>query len=170
MPDLTPTVIDPALSERLGQIVIRWSVVEDWLSLLLSALVNADPGGMAVVTTNVANSTVARWILTLLDVQVRKQPELQEIIDLVNRTHVLRSERNALMHGLWNPERCDLGTCLVNTAKWERSEVIREWLVTTTELDSLVDEINEWISDYAKVGRKFGFPRRRGETKSIFDD
>jgi hypothetical protein len=168
MPDLTPTTIDSELTARLGQIVIRWAVAEDWLSHLLAALVDADPGGLAIVTTNVASSTVANWILTLLDVHVHKQPELQEVIDLVTRTQDLRAERNALVHGLWSPEKCEPGTCLVNTAKWDRSEIIREWLVTTAELDGLLSEINEWISDYAAVGRKFGFPRRRGETKSIF--
>jgi hypothetical protein len=103
-------------------------------------------------------------------VHVHKQPDLQEVIDLVKRTEELRGDRNALVHGLWNPEGCEPGSCLVNTARWERNEVIREWLVTTAELDGLLGDIQEWIADYITLGRKFGFPRKRGDTKSIFAD
>jgi hypothetical protein len=170
MPDLSPTEIDSELTARLGQIVIRWAVLEDWLSHLLANLVHADPGGLAVVTTNVASSTQIQWILTLLSVHVHKQPELQEIIDLVKRADELRGDRNALVHGIWDPTGCELQTCLVNTVKWERTEVIRQWMVTVTDLDQLVSDINEWIADFIELGKRFGFPRRRGDTKSIFLD
>ncbi len=168
MSDLSPTVIDSELTERLGQIVIRWSGLEAWLSHLLAHLVNADQGGMAVVTTNVASSTQMQWILTLLSIHAPKQPELQEVIDLVKRADELRGDRNALVHGIWDATGCEPKTCLVHTVKWERNEVIREWMVTPADLDELVSEINEWIADFMEVGKKFGFPRRRGGTKSIF--
>jgi hypothetical protein len=170
MPELEPAQMDPDLMVRLGNIVVRWSLVEEWLSHLLTGLVDADPGGMQIVTTNVANSTQIQWILTLLSVHIHKQPELQEIIDLVKRADEMRGERNAFMHGLWNPVGCEPGTCLVSTAKWERAEIVRNWLVTTTDLDEFHNLIDEWLVEFQDVGRQFGFPRRRGETKSIFAD
>jgi hypothetical protein len=170
MPDSIPAEVDPELTKRLGEIVICWAALEDWLSHLLTTLLGADFGAMAVVTVNVSSSSQIQWILTLLSIHVHKQPELQETIDLVKRADGLRGDRNALVHGLWSPLGCEPGTCLVNTVRWERSEVIREWMVTIADLDQLRDDIDQCVVDFMEIGRKFGFPRRRGETKSIFAD
>jgi len=170
VPDMSPAEIDPELTQLLGQIVIRFASVEDWLALLLATLVGADPAPMAVVTTNTANSSHIQWILTLLSIHIHKQPELQEVVDLVKRADELRGERNPLVHGIWDPTNCEPGTCLVNTARWERTEVIRNRVVTVADLTELVSDIDEWIADFVAIGKKFAFPRRRGGTKSIFDD
>ena len=52
----------------------------------------------------------------------------------------------------------------------DRPEVIRNRLVTVHDLDQLMIEIDDWIADYAKLGRELGFPRVRGGGKSIFAD
>jgi hypothetical protein len=43
-------------------------------------------------------------------------------------------------------------------------------MVTVADLDHLRSDIDQWVNDYIETGKRFGFPRRRGETKSIFDD
>jgi hypothetical protein len=42
--------IDPELIKRLGQIVINWAVIEEWLGHLLGTLIDADLGGSSVLT------------------------------------------------------------------------------------------------------------------------
>lgn len=162
--------IDPALTSRLGQIVIRWTILENWISLTLATAINADLGGTSIITANAGVSTTIQWIRTILKIHVGQQPELQELIDLLERADDLRLERNALVHGAWDDTGCDPGTCMINTVGWNRSEIIRDCLITTTDLDDFLSHIDDWIADYAALGCKLGFPRRRGETKSIFAD
>jgi hypothetical protein len=170
MPDLSPAVVDSELTQRLGQIVIRWATLENMMSLLIATLVAGDPGGVAVMTDGAGASTQIQWINTLLSILEPKNPELGEISALIKRAEEMRTDRNALIHGLWNPDGCEGGTCLVATFNWKHSEVVREWLITTADLQELVDGINEWIADYIALGKKLGFPRKRGDTKSIFDE
>jgi hypothetical protein len=168
--DLSPADIDPELTKRLGQIVIRWSTVEAWIASILANATNADPGAMQVVTANVSTSTQIQWIKTLLSVHEHKDPELSEVTALLNRADEIRADRNALVHGIWNPAGCEPGTCLINTARLERSEIIRNSLVTIADLDELRDRIDEWIAEFIELGKRIGFPRKYGETKSIFAD
>lgn len=170
MPDLSPVVIEPDLSARLGLIVIRWSGIEGWLAHLLAALVGADPGALSAVTNTAGSASLIQWCLTLITVHEHKQTELTELAALLRRANDLRMDRNALVHGLWDPDGCEAGTCVVNTYNWKRSEIIRGELVTAAELDDLLDDLNEWVSDYIRLGKQLGFPRKRGESKSIFLD
>ena len=57
MPDLSPTVVDSELRDRLGQIVIRWASAEVWISALLATLAKADHGAMMLITNNVSASS-----------------------------------------------------------------------------------------------------------------
>lgn len=162
--------IDSELTSRLGQIVTRWSVLENWLSHMLASVVGAEAAPMSIITANVSTNTIIQWMRTTLNVHVHKQPELQEVLDLLTRADELRGDRNALVHGVWTDDGCEPGTCLVNTVRWDRNEIIRDWLVTTADLDELLGHIDDWIADFMTTGLKFGFPRRKGETKSIFAD
>jgi hypothetical protein len=170
MPDISPTVIEPVLAQQLGQIVTRWSSLEDLLSHLIATLVNGDPAPVSILTGTAGCATQIQWIQTLISIHEHKDPELSKIGALVKRAEEMRTDRNALIHGLWNPVGCESGTCLVATFNWKHSEIIKEWLITTTELEELLDDINVWIGDYIELGKKMGFPRRRGKTKSIFLD
>jgi hypothetical protein len=170
MPTLQPTFVEPDLTTRLGLIVIRWSEIEEWLSHLLATLMNADLGGMTIITSTAGAATQIQWILTVLSVFEHKDPTLAEVVDLVKRADELRIDRNALAHGTWNPAGCEKGTCLVNTYNWKHSEIMKEWLITTSDLDELLSDIDHWLADYVTLGRKFGFPRKQGEIKSIFSD
>lgn len=169
MPDLAPTVIDTELTERLGQIVVRWSSLEYWISLLLATMLKADHGGMMVVTNNVAISVQTKWIRTLMSGHAHEAQHSQRVSRLLDRADELRSERNEFVHGIWQsgPEP---RTALVETVNLERAEIIRSRLVTVQDLNELVVEIDHWIEDYVTLGRELGFPRRPGQTRSIFLD
>jgi hypothetical protein len=47
---------------------------------------------------------------------------------------------------------------------------MKEWLITTADLDELLGSMDDWIKDFVVLGRKLNFPRLRGESKSIFSD
>jgi hypothetical protein len=162
--------IDPELTRRLGQIVIRWSALEAWISALVAATVGADPGPMQTITGTSGIKTQMDWIRNIISVHIDKEPELQEIVDLLARADELRADRNAIVHGIWDSTGCELGTAQVQTVRIERREIIRSELVTISDLDQLLIEINEWIAGYTELGRKFGFPRLSGSSKSIFTD
>jgi hypothetical protein len=170
MPDLTPTVIDSELTSRLGQIVIRWASADAWISALLATIAHADPGAMQLITNHVATSTQSRWIRGLMAFRKNEAAANTQVKKLLGRADQLRARRNELIHGLWDSTGCEPKTANVQTINLERSEPLRMRLVTVEELDQLVVQIDDWIADYVKLGRELGFPRRFGETKSIFDD
>jgi hypothetical protein len=171
MPDFGIPDIDPELAEPLGQIVVRWSSVENLISMLLGTLVFADLGGMQVVTTNVAVSAQTKWIRALLSVNRPDSDSHKEQVEaLMARADDLRIERNEFIHGYWDTTGCEPKTALIQTVNLDRNEIIRERLVTKNDLFDLVADINEWIGDYVSLGRQLGFPRHKDGTKSIFVD
>lgn len=168
MTDAQPdSSIASELAWRLGQIVMRWSAVEGCLSHLLATLVNADPVALSVITDGMTNSTQAQSIRTLLYVQLHNEAGIGEMLDHLTKADDLRADRNALVHGLWDATGCQKGTCQVQSFKRGR---FTSWLVTTSELDELIGAINKWTVEFIALGQKFGFPRRRGEARSIFND
>ncbi len=169
MPEIAPTIIEPELAQQLGQIVVSWASAEEWLSHLLATLVDADPGGMSIITSTAGAATQIQWIQTALSV-FHHQTDLTEISDLVQEADELRIDRNALAHGVWDPTGCASGTCLVTTYNWRKSELSKAGLITTPDLDELLDRIHEWIREYVRLGRQYGFPRIKGGTSSIFND
>jgi hypothetical protein len=170
MPTTAFATIEPELRSRLGQIVINWAVIEEWLGHLLGTLINSDLSAVHVLTNEMGAGTVIQAIKTILSIFEPKQPDLKILRELVEEADELRLERNNLVHGVWDPTNCEPGTCLVQTTGWKRAEIIRGGLVTTAELDQLLRDFDHWIEEYVTLGRRFGFPRARGETGSIFSD
>ncbi len=170
MPDFVRLPVDPELCVRIGQIVTKWTDVETLISWAVGTFMLADLAAMSVVSNSVSVSSQMKWIRALLSPHEHERDENERVYDLLTRAEELRQERNELVHGTWNSERCDPGTCLVMTTNLDRSEMIRERLVTTHDLDDLCSEIDRWIDDYVILGRELGFPRNRGSGKSIFAD
>jgi hypothetical protein len=170
VPDFGIPDIDPELAEPLGQIVIHWATVEYLVSMLLGTFLNADQGGMMVITNNIAVSTQSKWIRSLMASHDQEAHLNERVIALLNRTDELRTERNEFVHGNWDSTGCEPKTALIQTVNLYRTEVIKERLVTKQDLSDLVADIDEWIRDYVTLGRELGFPRHRGDTKSIFAD
>jgi hypothetical protein len=79
-------------------------------------------------------------------------------------------DRNELIHGSWDPTNCEPGTAIINTANLDRAEIIRDRLITVSDLDELIAEIEDWIKDYATLGAELGFPRNKNASQSIFLD
>jgi hypothetical protein len=161
MAEIAPTTIEDDLAARLGQIIVAWSAVEEWLSHLLAVFIDADPGGLTILTGTAGAATQIKWIQTVITV-FHHQTDFTEV--------ELRIDRNALAHGTWDPTGCEPGTCSVTTYNWQKTEIMKTWLITTSDLDELLRGINEWVVDYVRLGRKYAFPRRKGGTISIFDE
>jgi hypothetical protein len=70
--------------------------------------------------------------------------------------------------GMLPPPRTG-GTCSVTTYNWQKTEVMKTWLTTSSDLDELLSGIHEWIREYVRLGRKYAFPRVKGKPGSIFD-
>lgn len=169
MPVTAFSDIDSDLTKRLGQIVINWGVIEAWLGHLLGTLIDADPGGANVLTNEMGAAGVIRAIKNCIALSEPKMPDLKLVRALIEEADDLRQERNVFVHGIWEPGP-EPKTALVQTTGWQRSEIVRELLVTPTELDQLLADFDDWIRDFVTLGIQFGFPRRKGETKSIFAD
>jgi hypothetical protein len=170
MPTTAFSTVEVELTSRLGQIIINWAVIEEWLGHLLGTLLDADLGGINILTNEMGAATVIQAIKTVISIHEPKQPDLQIVRELIDEADELRLERNNLVHGLWDPTNCEPGSCLVETTGWKRAEIVRGGLVTTAELDQLLADFDHWIEDFVTIGRRFNFPRRRGETKSIFSE
>lgn len=171
MPDLGPAEpLHPDLAAGLGQVVYRWSVLEYLISLLLATLVKGDHGAMMIITNSTAGASQSKWIRGLLSGREREAQHAARVTDLLDRADEMRNERNELVHGVWETTGCEARTALVQTVNLDRAEIIKTRLVTVHDLEQLVTDINDWIADYVALGRELSFPRRPGETKSIFSD
>jgi hypothetical protein len=165
---LEENAIDPALLIRLGQVVVLWSSLESWIALLLGTLMGADLGASSFITSSTSVALHTKCIRALLGVHAHKEPATEEVSRLLDRADELRSERNELVHGLWNAKDCDPKTAIVNTVSLDRAEIIKDRLVTIGDLDELIEHIEAWIKDYAILGAKIGFPRNKNATQSLF--
>jgi hypothetical protein len=54
--------IDPELTKRLGQIAVNWAVIEEWLGHMLGTLIDADLGGVSVLTSEMGAAAVIKAI------------------------------------------------------------------------------------------------------------
>jgi hypothetical protein len=161
--------VDPELIKRLGQIAINWAVIEEWLGHMLGTLIDADLGGASVLTNEMGAAAVIRALKNCIAIYEAKDPELKVVRELVEEADELRAERNIYIHGLWEPGK-EPQTALVQTTGWQRPEIIRSRLVTITDLDQLLAEFDDFMRSYVELGIRFRFPRKRGETDSIFLD
>jgi hypothetical protein len=164
------SVIEADLTSHLGQIAINTAVIEEWLGHLLASLIDADPGGLHVVTRDMSVGTIIQTIKTVLSIFEPARPELKLVRELVEDADEIRGERNELIHGVWDQTGCEPGTALVQTTNWKRAEITRERLITTSELDQLLSHCETWIEEFVLLGREFHFPRTKGSDKSIFAD
>lgn len=160
--------LDQDLAAGIGQVIYRWTTLEYMISLLIGTVLNAELGGMMIVTNNISVSTQTRWIRALIGVQDTDVEASGLILELLARADELRSERNELVHGIWEVGSSEPKTALVQTVNLERKEIARTRLVTIQDLTDLTVDITEWIQDYIELGTQLGFPRNQGDTKSIF--
>jgi hypothetical protein len=170
MPDFEIPDIDPELCQCLGQIIIRWSSLEYLVGLLLGTFLNADQGGMLIITNNIPISAQCKWLRALIALHEHETHHGERVIELLVRADDLRSERNEFVHGIWTTKDCEPKTAMVQTVNLDRSEIIRTRLVTLKDLNDLIVDIDAWINDYVTLGRELGFPRHRDQTTSIFLD
>lgn len=135
---------------------------------MLGTCLLADQAAVSVIANAVSVSTQSKWIKALLSAHPHEHVPNKRINELLSRADTIRSERNEIMHGIWDPTGCEPGSAIINTSNLERVEIIRSRLVTTHDLDDLLGEIDAWIEDYVTLGRELGFPRHRGEMTSMF--
>jgi hypothetical protein len=170
VPDFSHPPIDSELCLRIGQIVTRWSAVEYLIALLLGTFLNADQGGMTIITNNVAAALQTKWLRALMASHDHEAHHNERVNELLIRADELRGERNEFVHGIWSQTGCEPHTALVETVNLDRSEIIKSRLVTLHDLDEHISEIDRWIADYVALGRELGFPRQRGQDRSMFAD
>ena len=148
--------IDPELLQRLGAIVTRWAFVEQCCSDLFTLVSGGNPGTMPIVTSNISNRSVVEWTRTLMDIRYESEDweidrDAREALADVDE---LRDQRNALVHGLWGTDKSGPGTAMVQTVRLERATMIRDWLVTSADLDELIDDILDVTARLLSVLRR----------------
>lgn len=142
--------IEPELLQRLGLLIVRFSLIENWVSDLFVKMVEGERGSMYVVTENVSQSTITGWIRTLLYSSNTHPDEVKEICDVLNDIDELRAERNALVHGMWitsGPNH----SAIVQTVRLERKAPVQETVVTAADLDDLICRCVEVATELKKI-------------------
>lgn len=129
--------IEPAFLEKLGQIVVEWSYIDALQAEFLGLLLDADRGAVYVMTQNVSAKSVTAWIRTMLPVCLTHDESQNRIAELLNEMDQTRAERNTLVHGLWSAD-AEPGSVLVQTVRWERSEVVKTEVTTAADLNELI--------------------------------
>jgi hypothetical protein len=105
--------VDNELALRLGQIVIHWSTLESWMSMLLATLIKADLGGFVVVSNNIAIATQTKLIRAIVAGRPDQEIDASELRQLLEWADDTRAERNELVHGAWATHNCEPKTALV---------------------------------------------------------
>ena len=146
--------IEPEFLERLGRIVTQWALIEATEGEIVSQLLDADPGGMYVMTQSVSGQTLTNWIRTLVPIRLTHPGSQKRINILLTEIDEARAERNALAHGLWTTDT-PLGSVTVQTVRWERSEVVKTELWTAADLDELIDRILHISAELTFLRKRF---------------
>lgn len=68
-----------------------------------------------------------------------------------------RAERNTYVHGVW-ASGVELGTAVVQTFRWNRSEIIKHEITTAADIHELARHIDDLITELHMIGGKLGFP------------
>jgi hypothetical protein len=148
---------DDGVMTALGGIVMLWAYVDEWLGALAGHLLEANPALFHIVSNNVSASTVTDWLRTLLHAHAHPDGADRADLDLLTVIDGLRAERNALMHGLWQPG-IEPGIWTVQTIRLERAEIIKKEVVTFADLEELKVAITEAKEAVEALGRRFGYP------------
>jgi len=127
---------------RLGILVTRWSIVEQYIADLFASLTDSNPGLMMVVTVNVSQNTLISWMRTLIELRPMDDATRHTLENILTDVDNLRAERNNLVHGVWRVGHDPL-SAIVNTAKLERRDIIQEPLVTPHDLDDIIGRVDE---------------------------
>ncbi len=146
--------IEPDFLERLGRIITQWAFVEATESEMISHLLDADPGGMYVMTQSVSGKTLTDWIRTLVPIRLSHPESQKRIKTLLTEIDEARAERNALAHGLWSTDTIP-GSVAVQTVRWERSEVVKTEIWTAADLDELIDRILHISTELTFLRKRF---------------
>lgn len=154
MTDDPPGPVESELLAAFGSVIHRWAYIESMQGQLLAYLLDANQALMQVVSANVSASTVTDWIRILLSAKYHEGPELERATSLLTVIDDLRSRRNALVHGLWEPHVP--GAAKVQTIRWERSEIIKHEVVTLADLNDLVAEIGDALRALADLTNHIG--------------
>jgi hypothetical protein len=157
MPYQPPKPVAAPLLAGLGLVITRWAYIDFLMGEFLSFLLEANPAMMYVVTGNVSASTISDWIRTILAARYIPDDPPAEIMALLTTIDELRAERNGMVHGLW--ERGNVpGTALVQTVRWERTEILKTELTTKGDLKELAILIDAAGDGLVAIGRRYGFP------------
>ncbi len=154
--------IDPAFFERLGRLIVHWAYVERLIGDLFTATLTAagarqpiDPGSLLVVTQGVSQATLTDWTRTMIEARYTPPDEADELCGVLKEADELRAERNVLAHGLWGTDKSPPGTAMVQTTRLERRDMIRDRLITTADLDDLIERtvslrnrLGAWLSSH----------------------
>jgi hypothetical protein len=132
--------LSPILLQRFALVIIQWSQVEAHFNEILAWLLEADSGFLNLVTQNTSGATQIGWMRTLFDGRFKDGPFKTKAAALLDDIDTLRIERNGLAHGIWSPGP-EMDTALVQTLKLERTEIIRDELVTLADLNDLSAEL-----------------------------
>ena len=134
--------IEREILERLGGIVTTWGLVEQRISDIFVAMTGGSPAAMLTVTVDVSQNTIIGWIRTLLQVLPITDEVEQEIKEAIAEADELRIERNTLFHGIWTTNSAP-NSAVVQTIRLDRTEIVKELVVTSADLDALINGIVE---------------------------
>ena len=132
--------IEPELLERLGLVVVRWALIEQYLSQLFMKLAECHEVYGQVITTNVSQNSISGWIRTLLDIQRIPEALENEISELLADIDEMRIERNSLVHGIWGTMG-PADSVIVQTVRLDRAAIIHAIVVTSADLDDLIERV-----------------------------
>jgi hypothetical protein len=141
-------LVDGPVLDALGAFIVRWSYIDRMISSAFVNVLGADRALSYVFTQSTNAATIQGWLRNAIEFRALKYPveNLKDFQALLTHVDEVRAERNALIHGLWERGPAP-NTAIVQTVRLERSEVLKEELVTLGDLVDLDHDALRIIND-----------------------
>jgi len=117
---------------------------------LFERMLQASQGTLHVLIPSVSNASVTNWIRILAADRFANDAFRDHVLEILKRTDDLRAERNSLVHGIWTPGPV-AGSALVQTVRFDRTDVIQDSLVTVADLNDLLSHLADVLRDISKA-------------------
>lgn len=167
-PILDAKPVSTEILALIGSISTEWAWVEMLLADMLAHFCSADHGSMYVITQSVSAASLTNWLRNLCHIRVHDAEKVRTLLKLLDDVDDVRTQRNTIIHGTWTGHEGQVGHAYVTSMKWERSEVAKTELWSSSDLIDVLYDLQIIQLQLANLGVALGyFQPKEGNTSSV---
>jgi hypothetical protein len=158
-PILDAKPVSTEILALIGSVSTEWAWIEMLLAEMLAHFCSADHGSMYVITQSVSAASLTNWLRTLCQIRVNDADKISTLLKLLDDVDDVRAQRNTIIHGTWTGHEGQPGHAYVTTMKWERSEVAKTELWSSTDILDVIHDLQLLQLKLGNLGVILGYFR-----------